>query len=115
MSILINGFAAICFLAALGLVYKLFEEIKNQNSPRSRQRSPQGRQPARPRAKTRRRPKASRARAANRDLETRLLSLLQNDSSTAYRLVKHARNSHPGRPENWYWEKAISDLERDRR
>lgn len=100
--------AALCFFAALCLLVMLVQEIKNQKSPRSRQ-------PARPRARTRRRPKASRARAANRDLEARLLSLLQNDTRTAHRLVKHARNSHPGRPENWYWEKAIADLERDRR
>jgi uncharacterized membrane-anchored protein len=103
MSILINGFAAICFLAALGLVWRLFEEIKNQGSPKTKRR------PAR------RRPRARRARAANRGLEAQLLSLLQNDAQIAHRLVKHARKRHPGRSENWYWEKAISDLERDRR
>lgn len=101
--------AALCFFAALCLVVMLIQEIKNQKSPRRRQ-------PTRPGAsRTRRRPKASRARAANRDLEARLLSLLQNDTQTAHRLVRHSRSKHPGRPENWYWEKAIADLERDRR
>ncbi|MBE9115616.1 tetratricopeptide repeat protein [Lusitaniella coriacea LEGE 07157] len=29
-------------------------------------------------------------------------------------LVKRLKNSHPGNPEEWYWEKAIYDIERDR-
>lgn len=29
-------------------------------------------------------------------------------------LVRRLKNSHPGNPEEWYWEKAIYDIERDR-
>jgi len=32
----------------------------------------------------------------------------------AERLVGRAMSLHPGKPENWYWEKVIWDLERDR-
>lgn len=48
-------------------------------------------------------------------IESQLLTLVNGDRSTALRLVKSAKNSHPGRSEDWYWEKAIEDLIRDRR
>lgn len=95
MSILISIFVLTHLLAALYLIAKLVEEIKNQRNPSRRSKRPRAR--------------------VNRSLETRLVSLLQNDVSTAHRLVGSARKHHPGRHENWYWEKAIADLERDRR
>lgn len=96
MSILISVFALTHLLAALYLIAKLVEEIKNQRNPSRRSKRPR------------------RARV-NRSLETRLVSLLRNDIQAAHRLVGSARKHHPGRHENWYWEKAIADLERDRR
>ena len=33
----------------------------------------------------------------------------------ADRLINNLRVKHPGETERWYWEKAIFDLERDRR
>lgn len=41
-------------------------------------------------------------------------NLLNGDNRAALRLVSHNRKRFPGRPEDWYWEKAIYDLERDR-
>lgn len=44
----------------------------------------------------------------------KLLNLVNGDKATASRLVDAARFGHPGKPEQWYWEKAIYDLIRDR-
>ena len=100
MSILISIFILTHLLAALYLIAKLVEEIKNQRNPSCRGKKPRVR---------------ARTRPVNRCLETRLVSLLRNDAQAAHRLVGSARRRHPGRQENWYWEKAIADLERDRR
>jgi hypothetical protein len=40
--------------------------------------------------------------------------MLGGNQETATRLLEHLRQKHPNKPEIWYWEKAISDLERDR-
>ena len=48
-------------------------------------------------------------------LKKRLLVLVQGDNQLAHRLVKQAKSRNPGRTEDWYLEKAIWDLERDRR
>ena len=50
----------------------------------------------------------------DRQLEHRLMQLLRGDRTAAQRLLDRAREQNPGRPENWYWEKVIYDLERDR-
>jgi hypothetical protein len=50
----------------------------------------------------------------NRQLQTDLLVLLKGDVATAKRLLKQQRQKHPGRSDNWYLEKVIHDLERDR-
>ena len=39
---------------------------------------------------------------------------IAGNAQVAERLVSTLRAKHPDRPENWYWEKAIFDLERDR-
>lgn len=44
-----------------------------------------------------------------------LLSLLNGDRDTAQRLLSHVKQSNPGQPETWYFEKVISDILRDRR
>ncbi|MDR9898250.1 hypothetical protein G7B40_027360 [Aetokthonos hydrillicola Thurmond2011] len=51
----------------------------------------------------------------NRQLQSRLISLLRGDTPTAKRLLKRQRELHPGKSDNWYLEKVIYDLERDRR
>lgn len=48
-------------------------------------------------------------------LKKRLLSMLAGDQNAALRLINAVREKHPGKDELWYWEKVISDLERDRR
>lgn len=48
-------------------------------------------------------------------LERKLINLLNGNRSAAERLLEQTRYKHPGHSENWYWEKVIYDLERDRR
>lgn len=48
-------------------------------------------------------------------LQEEFVRLLGGDVATAKRLVAHEKSLNPGRKENWYWEKAIWRLERDRR
>ncbi|WP_088240684.1 ABC transporter permease [Calothrix rhizosoleniae] len=54
-------------------------------------------------------------KAINPSLENKLVSLLAGDIDAAERLVAKVKQEYPGMPENWYWERAIADLERDRR
>jgi hypothetical protein len=54
-------------------------------------------------------------RTINPSLENKLVSLLAGDINAAERLVYQVKQEYPGMPENWYWERAIADLERDRR
>ena len=51
----------------------------------------------------------------DRSLDQELLSLLGGDRKAALRLLRNARKNNPGRSYLWYHEKAIRDLERDRR
>jgi hypothetical protein len=44
----------------------------------------------------------------------KLLKLLGNNQATADRLIRQAKLRNPGEPEQWYWEKVLYDLERDR-
>ncbi|MEH2309347.1 hypothetical protein [Nostoc sp.] len=50
----------------------------------------------------------------NRALQGDLLILLKGDVPTAKRLLAYQRRLNPGRSDNWYLEKVIYDLERDR-
>jgi high-affinity Fe2+/Pb2+ permease len=49
------------------------------------------------------------------NLKSRLIKLLAGDAQGAERLVEQARRTYPDMPENWYWERVIADIERDRR
>ncbi|MEH2050919.1 hypothetical protein [Nostoc sp.] len=51
----------------------------------------------------------------NRELQGQLLILLKGDVPTAKRLLTYQRKLNPGKSDNWYLEKVIYDLERDRR
>lgn len=51
----------------------------------------------------------------NRYLQTDLLTLVKGDVATAKRLLAQQRRKQPGQSDNWYLEKVIYDLERDRR
>lgn len=48
-------------------------------------------------------------------LKIRLINLLAGDVTGAERLIAQAKQTYPKMPENWYWERVIADLERDRR
>ncbi len=112
LSQLVLGFLSLNLLTFLGtfslivifgtLYYVLFWEFRRQQSP-SPQPSPNGSKPQRD------------ERTPDASLKTKLISLLSGDTSTAERLVEQAKQDFPGMPENWYWEKTIADLERDRR
>ncbi|HEY9647421.1 MAG TPA: hypothetical protein V6C88_13670 [Chroococcidiopsis sp.] len=51
----------------------------------------------------------------NRAVRQQLMRLLNGDRNTAERLLQDARFRYPGKSENWYWEKVVYDLRRDRR
>jgi hypothetical protein len=44
----------------------------------------------------------------------KLMRLLGNHQPTVDRLIEQARWKNPGESEQWYWEKVLYDLERDR-
>ncbi|MBD2464570.1 tetratricopeptide repeat protein [Oscillatoria sp. FACHB-1407] len=48
-------------------------------------------------------------------VQQKLLRLVGNDRRIVTGLVERLKIKNPGMPEDWYWEKAIYDLERDRR
>lgn len=51
----------------------------------------------------------------SRATQQQLLRLTGGNRSVAQRLVERVRSQHPDRSEQWWWEKAIYDIERDRR
>jgi tetratricopeptide (TPR) repeat protein len=79
---------------------KLAQAQANRQAARARYYSPESRSP---------RGKVSPA------VQQKLLRLVGDDRRIAAGLVERLRLKHPGMPEDWYWEKAIYDLERDRR
>ena len=60
-------------------------------------------------------PPSSQTVRGSRQLQNQLLTLLHGDTATAKRLLVRQQQRHPGKSDNWYLEKAIYDLERDRR
>lgn len=69
-------------------------------------------QPKRPAVKRKR--KRPRLRGKNRKLHQKLLKLVGGDANTVERLVQAVQTRHPHQDRQWYYEKAIFDLERDR-
>lgn len=47
-------------------------------------------------------------------LQNQLFDLLSGDTGAAIGLVEQLKQNHPGMSENWYWQRAITDLENDR-
>lgn len=47
-------------------------------------------------------------------LKRQLYRLIGGDMELADRLLTKVRQKHPNQSEDWYWEKVIYDLERDR-
>ncbi|MEL7068141.1 MAG: hypothetical protein ABG776_06245 [Cyanobacteria bacterium J06555_13] len=56
-----------------------------------------------------------RARGVSRGTRAQLLRLVGGNAAVAQRLVGDVSERNPGRSEQWCWEKAIYDIERDRR
>ncbi|MBW4616821.1 MAG: ABC transporter permease [Desmonostoc vinosum HA7617-LM4] len=48
-------------------------------------------------------------------LKNRLIAKLSGDIAAAERLIEQAKEKYPGMPEDWYCERVLDDLERDRR
>ncbi|MEL6777377.1 MAG: hypothetical protein AAFO06_08985 [Cyanobacteria bacterium J06597_16] len=57
----------------------------------------------------------SRSRGVSRSTRRQLLRLVGGNASVAQRLVSDVSTRNPDRNEQWCWEKAIYDIERDRR
>ena len=56
-----------------------------------------------------------RPRGGARGTRNQLLRLVGGNAAVAQRLVTDVKDRNPGRTEQWCWEKAIYDIERDRR
>ena len=56
-----------------------------------------------------------RDRGISRKTRKQLLGLVGGKATVAERLVSDVSRRNPGRSEQWCWEKAIYDIERDRR
>lgn len=58
---------------------------------------------------------SQRSRGVPRATRQKLLRLVGGNAAVAQRLVSDVQARNPGRNEQWCWEKAIYDIERDRR
>ena len=58
--------------------------------------------------------KKIRLSQASRELQNQLLRSLHGDRELAIRLLSQVKTKNPGKPVDWYVEKVIYDLERDR-
>ncbi|NER37553.1 MAG: hypothetical protein F6J93_26920 [Oscillatoria sp. SIO1A7] len=58
--------------------------------------------------------KVSHLRQPSAKLKRQLSALVLGDMELADRLLASAREKYPNQSEDWYWEKVIRDLERDR-
>ncbi len=53
--------------------------------------------------------------SGNNHLRKKLIGLLHGDVDAANRLIAHCQKNHPNKSIDWYLEKVIWDLEKDRR
>ncbi len=130
ISQLVLGFLPLNLLTFLGtfslivifaiVYYALFWDLRKQQSqspsfPNSNPSNPSNSPQSEARGVISNIPNSPPPKAINPSLENKLVSLLAGDIAAAERLVAKVRQEYPGMPENWYWERAIADLERDRR
>lgn len=99
----VNG-AAVLAIAALGSagVGVALTTLHERNRPSSKRTS------------NRRLGAPSGSPRANPKLQRKLLRLLHEDARVADRLITQASFKYPGKAPDWYVEKVIYDLERDR-
>jgi len=93
MGLLLFALYLIVALTAIGIVIAAYCVVRSQKSSRKQ---------------------APPSSTVSRELENKLVRLVQ-DRGIALRLVDKLQRTFPGKPESWYWEKAINDLDRDRR
>ncbi|AKG21948.1 hypothetical protein [Calothrix sp. 336/3] len=116
LSQLVLGYLSLNLLTFLGtfslivifgtLYYVLFWELKRQQQAQAFRPAP-----AAPAAA----PKPqSNPKAPDAYLKNRLIALLAGDENAAQDIVEQGKQQNPGMPENWYWERAIADIERDK-
>jgi uncharacterized protein HemY len=67
-----------------------------------------------PRSSPQRGRSSGRPGRASHHLQAKLLNLMNGDRKGAERLIRQARLKYSGKSDNWYVEKVIFDLERDR-
>ncbi|HIK45606.1 MAG TPA: hypothetical protein IGR64_12095 [Leptolyngbyaceae cyanobacterium M65_K2018_010] len=60
-------------------------------------------------------PRAQLSAPVRRQTQRELLRLVGGNQALAQRLVEEIHHRHPDHTEQWCWEKAIYDIERDRR
>lgn len=92
----------ILFLAIL--IFLLVKELQKQNKDKNYQR--------RPRDLT---SSSRKSTSVSSHLRQQLLSMVGGERAIVQRLLENIQRKYPGRDELWYLEKAIADLERDRR
>ncbi|NEP15703.1 MAG: hypothetical protein F6J97_02235 [Leptolyngbya sp. SIO4C1] len=63
----------------------------------------------------RRSPELRSGGSVTRATRQQLMRLVNGNRAVADRLVERVRSQNPDRSEQWCWEKAIYDIERDRR
>lgn len=98
------------------LIYVLLEFLKKQQSPPlPRETSHQPIEKSLEEPFVRRRRVLQHRSLPDSELQNKLIQMLSGDRAAAERLVDRVRANHPSRTENWYWQRAINDLERDRR
>lgn len=83
--------------------------VRSSATGSSRTRSRRGSAPAKSRSGE------LRTQTPSRTQREQLIRLLRGDRAAAQRLVAHIQEKNPDRSERWCWEKAIYDIERDRR
>ncbi len=100
------------------LIYVLFQLVKRQQSPsvpRSIPPQPIERSLEEPFVRRRRILLQPSESPPDSELQSRLISMLAGDRAAAERLVNRAKQIYRGRSEDWYWQRAIEDLERNGR
>ncbi len=118
----LDGFTVLVTLFLLAaivlLIYALVWLVKRQQSPpvpRSTESEPIELPVEAPFVRRRRKPRHPSQSLPDSELQDRLIRMLGGDRITAEGLVYQVKQNHPGRPEDWYWHKAIEDLERNHR
>ncbi|WP_341526129.1 ABC transporter permease [Nostoc sp. UHCC 0302] len=104
---LLTFFGTLSLILIFGtLYYVLFWQLRREQSQSSfNEASSQGTQS----------PNQVEGSVSDSYLKNRLIAKLSGDAVAAERLIEQAKENYPGMPENWYCERVLDDLDRDRR